>query len=54
MLDVLLEWKRLIYRLVLAAAVLSVAVSLVLPKWYTANSTILPPGRPFSLPAASP
>lgn len=43
MLDVLLEWKRLIYRLVLAAAILSVVVSLVLPKWYTASSTILPP-----------
>jgi len=43
MLDVFLEWKRLIYRLVLAAAILSVAVSLVLPRWYTANSTILPP-----------
>lgn len=43
MLDVLLEWKRLIYRLVLAAAIISVAVSLVLPRWYTANSTILPP-----------
>ncbi len=43
MLDVLLEWKRLVYRLVLAAAVLSVAVSLVLPRWYTASSTILPP-----------
>lgn len=43
MLDVLLEWKTLIYRLVLAAVVVSVAVSLVLPTWYAASSTILPP-----------
>jgi uncharacterized protein involved in exopolysaccharide biosynthesis len=42
-LQVLLEWKRLIYRFVVAAAVLSVAVSLFLPTWYTASSTILPP-----------
>jgi len=46
MLDVLLEWKRLIYRVVLAAAVVSVGVSLVLPRWYTANSTLLPPSEP--------
>ena len=46
MLDVLLEWKRLIYSVVLAAAVVSVAVSLVLPRWYTASSTLLPPSEP--------
>jgi len=41
--DVLFRWRRLVYRLVLAAAVASVGVSLVLPRWYAASSTLVPP-----------
>lgn len=40
---VILAWRRMIYRVFLAAAVLSVAVSLLMPSWYTARATFIPP-----------
>ena len=43
LLEVVLAWRRMIYRVVGAAIVLSVVVSLVMPSWYTARSTFLPP-----------
>jgi len=42
-LDVLITWRKMIYRVLFAAVVLSVVISLVLPNWYTARSTFLPP-----------
>jgi tyrosine-protein kinase Etk/Wzc len=41
--QVLFEWRRLIYRVVVIGIVASVGVSLVLPRWYSASSTFLPP-----------
>ncbi len=40
---VILDWRRLIYRFVGAAVLLSVVISLLLPNWYAARSTFLPP-----------
>lgn len=37
------DWRRLVVRVTLAAAVAAVVVSLLLPNWYAATSTILPP-----------
>ncbi len=42
-LEIVFHWRRLIYRLVVIAAVASVGVSLALPKWYSAQSTFVPP-----------
>jgi uncharacterized protein involved in exopolysaccharide biosynthesis len=38
-------WRRLITRLAVLATVLSVVVSLILPSWYRATATILPPSE---------
>jgi uncharacterized protein involved in exopolysaccharide biosynthesis len=40
---ILRGWRRLIVRVTVAATLLSAAVSLVLPSWYRATATILPP-----------
>jgi uncharacterized protein involved in exopolysaccharide biosynthesis len=42
-LDVVMTWRKMIYRVFIAAAVLSVLISLLMPNWYTARSTFLPP-----------
>jgi len=42
-LDLILGWRWLIYRATAAAIVVSVIVSLVMPSWYTASATCMPP-----------
>ncbi|MFH1502695.1 MAG: GNVR domain-containing protein [Candidatus Eisenbacteria bacterium] len=42
-LSVILGWRRLIVRVVIAAIIVSVVVSLALPSWYGASATFLPP-----------
>lgn len=42
-LRIILGWRKLIVRVVLAAIVVSIVVSLVLPGWYGASATFLPP-----------
>ena len=42
-LQVLLKHRKMIFQIVLAAIILSVIVSLLLPKMYTATARILPP-----------
>jgi uncharacterized protein involved in exopolysaccharide biosynthesis len=42
---VLWGWRRLIVRVTVAAVVLSAVASLLLPSWYRATATILPPGE---------
>jgi uncharacterized protein involved in exopolysaccharide biosynthesis len=41
--DLLVRWRVLIYRVTLAAVVVSVAVSLLMPNWYLASATCMPP-----------
>ncbi|MFH1688993.1 MAG: GNVR domain-containing protein [Candidatus Eisenbacteria bacterium] len=41
--DLILAWRKLIYRATLAAAIVSVVVSLIIPNWYEATSTCMPP-----------
>lgn len=41
--EVVLGWRKFIYRATLTAAVVSVAVSLVMPRWYEAAATCTPP-----------
>ncbi len=41
--DVLFGWRRLILRLAVVAAIISVIVSLLLPRWWTAHAVITPP-----------
>jgi uncharacterized protein involved in exopolysaccharide biosynthesis len=41
--DLILRWRKLIYRFTLAAAIVSVIVSLVMPRWYEATTTCTPP-----------
>jgi uncharacterized protein involved in exopolysaccharide biosynthesis len=41
--DLLISWRILIYRVTLAAVVVSVAVSLLMPNWYAASATCMPP-----------
>jgi len=43
LLSTLFAWRRLVYALALAGAVVSVVVSLALPNWYAARATLLPP-----------
>jgi tyrosine-protein kinase Etk/Wzc len=43
MAGLILGWRPLILRVTLAAAVISVVVSLLLPSWYGASATFLPP-----------
>ena len=38
-----LAWRKIIYRVLVAAVVLSVGVSLLMPNWYAGRSTFLPP-----------
>jgi tyrosine-protein kinase Etk/Wzc len=45
-LRVLASWRRFIIINVLAVTVLAVAVSFLLPKWYKATASILPPKEP--------
>jgi len=40
---VLYAWRRLILRATLGAAVIAVGVSLLLPRWYSASATMMPP-----------
>lgn len=42
---ILLDWRPLIVRVTLAAILVSAAVSLMLPAWYRATATILPPSE---------
>lgn len=42
-LEVLAKRRRLILSLVIIATIISVVVSLILPKWYQANALLLPP-----------
>ena len=41
--SILMKWKRFIFINVLAVSILAVIVSLLLPKWYKATASILPP-----------
>lgn len=41
--QLIFDWRRLVVRVTVAAAVVAVVVSLLLPNWYAATSTILPP-----------
>jgi tyrosine-protein kinase Etk/Wzc len=41
--DLLARWRALIYRVTLGAVVISVAVSLLMPNWYSASATCMPP-----------
>jgi uncharacterized protein involved in exopolysaccharide biosynthesis len=41
--DLILVWRKFIYRATLTAAIVSVVVSLVLPRWYEATATCTPP-----------
>jgi tyrosine-protein kinase Etk/Wzc len=55
-LSVLVKWRRFIIINVLAVTLLAVIISLVLPKWYRATASVLPPKEPDmfgSLGAAS-
>ena len=38
-----LAWRKMIYSVVIAAAILSVGISLLMPNWYAGRSTFLPP-----------
>jgi tyrosine-protein kinase Etk/Wzc len=49
---VLLDRKRLILWITAGCAVIAVIVSLILPKWYTATVTLLPPQQNSSMAAA--
>ena len=51
-LTVLAEKKRLILQVTLGTVVLAIVVSLLLPSWYTAKVTLLPPQQNSSLGAA--
>lgn len=42
-LEVFLKWRRLLIGTVLAAAAVSVTISLLMPNWYEASSTVMPP-----------
>jgi len=42
-LDVIAGWRRLIYRVTIAAIVVSVGLSLAMPNWYAASATCMPP-----------
>ncbi len=42
-LDLILGWRTLVYRVTIAAIVVSVAVSLLMPNWYQATATCMPP-----------
>jgi uncharacterized protein involved in exopolysaccharide biosynthesis len=39
----LIRWRKLVYRVTGAAAIVAVAASLMLPNWYAATATALPP-----------
>ncbi|MBN2566363.1 MAG: hypothetical protein JXB46_11705, partial [Candidatus Eisenbacteria bacterium] len=41
--DLLVRWRTLIYRVTLAAIAISVVVSLLMPNWYAASATCMPP-----------
>ena len=41
--DVAISWRKFVYRVVLAAAILSVGISLLMPNWYAGRSTFMPP-----------
>jgi uncharacterized protein involved in exopolysaccharide biosynthesis len=45
-LKVILTWRTLVYRVFIAAAVVSVTISLIMPNWYAGRSTFLPPQGP--------
>ncbi len=42
-LDLILGWRRLVYRITIGAIVVSVVVSLVMPNWYAASATCVSP-----------
>lgn len=46
--SVLLAWRRFVVRVTVAAAVIAVVVSLLLPSWYGAVATMLPPQQASS------
>ncbi len=41
--SILLQWRRLIIVIVAAATIIAVVISFVLPKWYRATASIMPP-----------
>lgn len=41
--ELILGWRKLVYRVTLAAIVVSVVVSLLMPRWYEATATCTPP-----------
>ena len=47
--SILMKWKRFIFINVLAVTLLAVIVSLLLPKWYKATASILPPKQQDAL-----
>jgi uncharacterized protein involved in exopolysaccharide biosynthesis len=52
LLTILAERKRLIFLVTASFTVLAIVISFLLPKWYTATVTILPPQQNSSLSAA--
>ncbi len=50
----ILRWKRAIAMFVIAATVISIAVSFLLPKWYRSDITVLPPRTQSLLGGLSP
>jgi tyrosine-protein kinase Etk/Wzc len=51
-LTVLAEQKGIVWRIVAGFAIVSIILAFLLPKWYTANVTLLPPQQNSSLSAA--
>ncbi len=43
---VLLKWRKTLLVVFLVSSILSVSVSLILPKWYTSTARVLPPKNP--------
>ena len=43
--DLIFAWRPLIYRVTGAAAVIAVVASLLMPNWYGASATFLPPSE---------
>ena len=48
-LSVLLKWRRFIIINVLVVTLIAVMTSLLLPKWYRATASVLPPKEPDML-----
>lgn len=46
---VLVKWRGFIMKTVLAAAIVAVGITLLMPNWYAATASLLPPKRPGGL-----